>query len=100
MFVLLSLCLFCFINIALSLGLCVNPTFIIWSIFYVGAGLRNRSLENKAVIVSEVEKNVWPAIEAGMVKPVVYKSLPLSEAAEAHRLMESSKHIGKILLLP
>ncbi|KAI9121358.1 hypothetical protein K1719_008391 [Acacia pycnantha] len=65
-----------------------------------GAGLRNRSPENKAVIVSEVEKNVWAAIEAGKVKPVVYKSFPLSEAVEAHRLMESSKHIGKILLLP
>lgn len=65
-----------------------------------GAGLRNRSLENKAVIVSEVEKNVWPAIAEGKVKPVVYKSFPLSEAAEAHQLMESSQHIGKILLLP
>ncbi|TKY71636.1 Quinone oxidoreductase PIG3 [Spatholobus suberectus] len=65
-----------------------------------GAGLRNRSLENKAVIVSEVEKNVWPAIAEGKVKPVVYKSFPLSEAAEAHRLMESSQHIGKILLVP
>ncbi|KAK7246580.1 hypothetical protein RIF29_41449 [Crotalaria pallida] len=65
-----------------------------------GAGLRNRSPENKAVIISEVEKNVWPAIAEGKVKPVVYKSFPLSEAAEAHRLMESSQHIGKILLLP
>ncbi|KAL2341946.1 hypothetical protein Fmac_009886 [Flemingia macrophylla] len=64
------------------------------------AGLRNRSPENKAVIVSEVEKNVWPAIGEGKVKPVVYKSFPLSDAAEAHRLMESSQHIGKILLLP
>ncbi|XP_059659515.1 uncharacterized protein LOC132306209 [Cornus florida] len=65
-----------------------------------GAGLRIRSKENKALIVSEVEKNVWPAIIAGKVKPVVYKYLPLSEAAEAHRILESSKHIGKILLLP
>ncbi|XP_058073218.1 uncharacterized protein LOC131221931 [Magnolia sinica] len=63
-------------------------------------GLRSRSLENKAVIVSEVEKNVWPAIAAGKVKPVVYKSFPLAKAAEAHGLMESSKHIGKILLIP
>ncbi|KAJ8628480.1 hypothetical protein MRB53_021787 [Persea americana] len=63
-------------------------------------GLRTRSPENKALIVSEVEKNVWPAIVAGKVKPVVYKSFPLSEAAEAQRLMESSKHIGKILLIP
>ena len=64
------------------------------------AGLRTRTPENKAEIVSEVKKNVWPAIAAGKVKPVVYKSFPLSEAAEAHRLMESSNHIGKILLLP
>ncbi|OWM77521.1 quinone oxidoreductase PIG3 [Punica granatum] len=63
------------------------------------AGLRYRSLENKAEIVSEVEKKVWPAIEAGKVKPVVYKYFPLAEAAEAHRLMESSLHIGKILLV-
>lgn len=65
-----------------------------------GAGLRSRSEENKAEIVSEVEKNVWPAIMAGKVKPVVYKSFPLSEAAEAHRLMETSNHVGKILLVP
>ncbi|KAM7500833.1 hypothetical protein LguiA_025247 [Lonicera macranthoides] len=64
------------------------------------AGLRNRSLENKAEIVSDVEKNVWPAIAEGKVKPVVYKYLPLSEAAEGHQLMESSAHIGKILLVP
>ncbi|BFG38079.1 hypothetical protein CerSpe_243570 [Prunus speciosa] len=62
--------------------------------------LRYRSPENKAAIVREVENNVWPAIVAGKVKPVVYKYFPLSEAAEAHRLMESSQHIGKILLLP
>ncbi|ESW20226.1 hypothetical protein PHAVU_006G190900 [Phaseolus vulgaris] len=65
-----------------------------------GAGLRNRSVENKALIISEVEKNVWPAIAEGKVKPVVYKSFPLAEAAEAHQLMESSEHFGKILLVP
>ncbi|KAG0476417.1 hypothetical protein HPP92_013258 [Vanilla planifolia] len=64
------------------------------------SGLRNRSIENKAAIVSAVEKHVWPAVEAGKVKPVVYKTLPLSEAAEAHRILESSAHIGKILLIP
>ncbi|XXG70480.1 hypothetical protein AAC387_Pa06g3235 [Persea americana] len=67
---------------------------------YTTAGLRTRSPENEALIVSEVEKNVWPAIAAGKVKPMVYRSFPLYEAAEAHRLMESSKHIGKILLIP
>ncbi|TXG47310.1 hypothetical protein EZV62_026604 [Acer yangbiense] len=64
------------------------------------AGLRSRSLENKAEIVSEVEKYVWPAITAGEVKPVILKYFPLSEAAEAHQLMESSQHIGKIMLVP
>ncbi|KAL5976215.1 hypothetical protein ACLOJK_020545 [Asimina triloba] len=63
------------------------------------SGLRTRTLENKALIVNEVEKNVWPAIAAGKVKPIVYKYFPLSEAAEAHRLMESSQHIGKIVLI-
>ncbi|XP_048536666.1 quinone oxidoreductase PIG3-like [Triticum urartu] len=64
------------------------------------AGLRNRSLANKAQIVSEVEKNVWPAVVSGKVKPVIYKTFPLSEAAESHKLMETSSHIGKILLIP
>ncbi|TVU30679.1 hypothetical protein EJB05_22313 [Eragrostis curvula] len=64
------------------------------------AGLRGRSLANKAQIVSEVEKNVWPAIASGKVKPVIYKTFPLAEAAEAHKLMETSSHIGKILLIP
>nr|CAD1832163.1 unnamed protein product [Ananas comosus var. bracteatus] len=64
------------------------------------AGLRNRTPENKAIIVSEVEKHVWPAIAAGKVKPVIHKAFPLSEVVEAHRLMESSAHIGKILLIP
>ncbi|KAJ4831390.1 hypothetical protein Tsubulata_020407 [Turnera subulata] len=64
------------------------------------AGLRTRTLENKAAIVSEVEKHVWPAVAAGKVKPIVYKCFPLSEVAEGHRLMESSQHIGKILLVP
>ncbi|KAI6696450.1 hypothetical protein NL676_016569 [Syzygium grande] len=64
------------------------------------AGLRYRSSENKAAIVKEVEQNVWPAVAEGKVKPVVFKHFSLSEAVEAHRLIESSKHIGKILLLP
>lgn len=64
------------------------------------AGLRNRSIEKKTEIVNDVKKHVWPAIESGEVKPVVFKSFPLSEAAKAHELMESSQHIGKILLIP
>jgi NADPH:quinone reductase-like Zn-dependent oxidoreductase len=74
--------------------------FILVVVVYVAAGLRYRSPENKAVIVNQVEKVVWPAIVGGKVKPVVHKSFQFSEAAEAHKLMESSDHIGKILLLP
>jgi NADPH:quinone reductase-like Zn-dependent oxidoreductase len=74
--------------------------FMLMVVVYTAAGLRYRSPENKAVIVNQVEKVVWPAIVAGKVKPVVYKSFPFSEAADAHRLMESNNHIGKILLVP
>lgn len=63
------------------------------------AALRTRSVEEKAGIVKEVEKNVWPAIMSGKVKPVVHQRFPLGEAAEAHRLMESGNHVGKILLI-
>ncbi|TYI27455.1 hypothetical protein ES332_A05G178700v1 [Gossypium tomentosum] len=63
------------------------------------AALRTRSVEEKASIVKEVENNVWPAIMSGKVKPVVHQRFPLREAAEAHRLMESGNHIGKILLI-
>jgi len=45
-----------------------------------------------------VEENVWPLIAAGKVKPVIYKTFPLREAAAAHALMETSAHIGKIVL--
>ncbi|MFQ6661817.1 hypothetical protein Gotur_029848 [Gossypium turneri] len=64
------------------------------------AALRPRNPENKAMVVNEVEKNVWPEIVAGKVKPIIYKSFTLSEAGEAHKLMESNEHIGKILLIP
>ncbi|KAK9131640.1 hypothetical protein Scep_011168 [Stephania cephalantha] len=65
-----------------------------------GGGLCFITTGSKAAVASEVEKNVWPAIAAGVVKPVVYKSFPLSEAAEAHQLMEINQQIGKILLIP
>ncbi|KAE8700500.1 Beta-galactosidase 8 [Hibiscus syriacus] len=60
----------------------------------------SRKPENKAMVVNEVEKNVWPEVVAGKLKPIVYKSFPLSEAGEGHKLMESNEHIGKILLVP
>jgi NADPH:quinone reductase len=63
-----------------------------------GSTLRARSVEQKGAVAREVYRNVWPWIEAGKVKPVIFKTLPLKQAADAHRLMESSSHIGKIVL--
>jgi NADPH:quinone reductase-like Zn-dependent oxidoreductase len=60
--------------------------------------LRSRPLAEKAAIVAAVREHVWPLVEQGRVRPIVDRALPLAEAAEGHRLMESSEHIGKILL--
>jgi putative PIG3 family NAD(P)H quinone oxidoreductase len=62
------------------------------------AGLRGRSAADKATIVAETEHAVWPMIESGAVRPVIDRVLALEDAAEAHRLVESSEHIGKVLL--
>ncbi|MFE4663165.1 NAD(P)H-quinone oxidoreductase [Streptomyces hydrogenans] len=61
--------------------------------------LRARPLEEKAAIVAAVREHVWPLVEGGTVRPVVDRTLPMPEAAEAHRLLESGAHVGKILLL-
>ena len=63
-----------------------------------GSTLRPRSVEEKGAIAQELRRRIWPLIERGAIKPVVYKTFPLAEAAEAHRLMASSEHIGKIIL--
>ncbi|HYB09283.1 MAG TPA: NAD(P)H-quinone oxidoreductase [Alphaproteobacteria bacterium] len=63
-----------------------------------GSTLRSRSVEQKGAVAREVYRNVWPWLEEGKVKPVIYKAFTLKEAADAHRLMESSNHIGKIVL--
>ncbi|MGH6913639.1 MAG: zinc-binding dehydrogenase, partial [Geminicoccales bacterium] len=55
--------------------------------------------ESKTKIAQQLRRQVWPLIEAGKFKPLIYRVFPLSQAAEAHRLMESSAHIGKIMLL-
>lgn len=63
-----------------------------------GSTLRSQSIERKGEIARHLKKTVWPLIEAGRVKPVIYKTFPLEKAREAHELMESSAHIGKIML--
>jgi len=63
-----------------------------------GSTLRPRSVEFKGAIARSLREKIWPLIEAGKIKPEIYKTFPLAQAAEAHRLMESSQHIGKIVL--
>lgn len=65
-----------------------------------GSTLRSRSLAFKTALAKSVQQNLWPLVEAGKVKPVIHSILPLDQASAAHRLMESSTHIGKIMLTP
>jgi putative PIG3 family NAD(P)H quinone oxidoreductase len=60
--------------------------------------LRARPLDEKAAIVSAVRERVWPLVEAGRVRPIVDRTLPMPEAARAHQVLEDSGHIGKIVL--
>src|SRR5580658_10869572 len=64
----------------------------------MGSTMRPRTAAEKAAIAEELRLKVWPILDAGRCAPLIYKVLPLAEASEAHRLMESSDHIGKIML--
>lgn len=66
----------------------------------IATSLRARPAEEKAAIVAAVREHVWPLVEDGTVRPVIHQTYPLAEAAQAHRDMEASGHIGKLLLLP
>jgi putative PIG3 family NAD(P)H quinone oxidoreductase len=63
-----------------------------------GSTLRPRSVEEKGQIADALAREVWPLLDSGAIKPIVHRTFPLAEAAAAHRLMESSEHIGKIVL--
>jgi len=63
-----------------------------------GSTLRPRTVEQKGAIAAELAREVWPLLASGRVKPLIHKTFPLAQAAEAHRLMESSTHVGKIVL--
>jgi len=63
-----------------------------------GSTLRARDAEFKAMVADELARHVWPQVEAGALKPVIDRTFPLAEAAEAHRRMEGGDHIGKIVL--
>jgi NADPH:quinone reductase len=64
-----------------------------------GSTLRPRPVAFKAAIASQLRQHVWPLIESGKIKPVIYKTFPLQQAAQAHALMETSSHVGKIMLV-
>ncbi|MEP6650640.1 MAG: zinc-binding dehydrogenase, partial [Lapillicoccus sp.] len=64
----------------------------------IATTLRARPAAEKAVIVAAVREHVWPLIEAGRIRPIVHATYPLGDAAEAHREMEASTHVGKLLL--
>ncbi len=63
-----------------------------------GSFLKPQSAAVKTQIAKDVKKNIWPLFESKEIYPVIYKKFPLEDVAEAHKLMESSEHIGKILL--
>ena len=63
-----------------------------------GSTLRPRTVAQKAMIAHSLREKVWPLLESGKVRPIIHATFPLAQASEAHRLMESSQHIGKIVL--
>jgi NADPH:quinone reductase len=64
-----------------------------------GSTLRPRSVAEKAQIARSLEEKVWPLLAAGTIKPQIYRTFPLAQAAQAHALMETSAHVGKIVLV-
>jgi NADPH2:quinone reductase len=63
-----------------------------------GSTLRPRPVAFKGAIAARLRERIWPLIEAGKIKPVIYRTFPLAQASEAHRLMETNTHIGKLVL--
>jgi putative PIG3 family NAD(P)H quinone oxidoreductase len=63
-----------------------------------GSTLRPRSVAYKAALARDLREKVWPLLSAGRIKPVIHRTFPATEAAAAHALMESSTHVGKIVL--
>ena len=64
----------------------------------LGATLRPQTIAEKTTIAENLARDVWPLLDSGKVAPVIHKTFPLKDAAEAHRLMETSSHIGKIMM--
>jgi NADPH2:quinone reductase len=67
-------------------------------LIFTGSTLRSQSIAFKAAVAEALRREVWPLFDAGSLAPVIHATFPLAQAAEAHRLMESSTHIGKVML--
>ncbi|NQU57484.1 MAG: NAD(P)H-quinone oxidoreductase [Rhodospirillales bacterium] len=91
------------VNIAFLQGSKVEVdlmTMMLKRLTLTGSTLRARPVEFKAAIAAQLKARIWPLIEAREIVPFIHATFSLSEAAQAHELMESSEHIGKIVLLP
>lgn len=64
----------------------------------IGSTLRSRTSEMKAQILADLEKTIWPSFSSGKIKPVIYKTLPITEAEEAHAILQRRENIGKVVL--
>lgn len=85
----------------MSQGLDVNfnvKTVMYKRLVITGVSLRGQSVERKSYVVGQVEKLAWPLLSSGAISPIIDTVFPLAQAAEAHRLLESSQHIGKVML--
>ena len=88
-----------YINGMKSMDVNINlRTIMSKNLILTGSFLKPQSDEVKTQIAKEVEKNIWPLFSSEKIHPIIYKKFPFEDAAEAHKLMESSEHIGKILL--
>lgn len=89
------------VNIAFQAGFEATVNFLplmVKRLTFTGSTLRPQSEAAKAAIAADLRSHIWPKLTKGEIKPVVFRCFPLAEAAAAHRLLESSEHIGKLIL--
>ena len=63
-----------------------------------GSTLRPQSVENKGRMARGLKEKIWPLLEAGKIKPIIFKTFPLRQAAEAHAELERADHVGKVMM--
>ena len=74
------------------------PTIMMKRLTLTGSVLRPRTVEQKGAIARTLHRQLWPLLEKGDIAPIIHETFPLAQASDAHALMESSAHIGKIVL--